>query len=232
MKVHVTAQGKNRSASVLAALFAASLLGVACNDVQQGPIDETSTGDVETLTREMDTQVAHATKASASQVRVDIISRTGALQFSVEINPGAPDEQVVAWSIPADVVVASAGGVTSGTLVLPLEQLPTLDDSVNIAILVQSRVIGSMNGQPYDNWGCDLPFTNVASCSLKGACCDTHDACYARNGCSSSSWWVPWPITSRACQACNAVVTACIASTIYYPGPSVCCSYGNCGQPR
>lgn len=79
-----------------------------------------------------------------------------------------------------------------------------------------------------DSWGCDLPFTHVSSCSSKGACCDVHDACYAKNGCTASSWYNP--SASSACKACNSAVVHCF--TFENPGPSVCCAQGNCGQPR
>jgi hypothetical protein len=32
-------------------------------------------------------------------------------------------------------------------------------------------------------------------------CCDMHDACYEKHGCSSSSWWQVW--SSWRCDACN-----------------------------
>lgn len=38
-------------------------------------------------------------------------------------------------------------------------------------------------------------------------CCDIHDACYAKYGCSSRSWWQVW--TSWRCTGCNAWVIDC-----------------------
>lgn len=38
-------------------------------------------------------------------------------------------------------------------------------------------------------------------------CCDVHDACYSKNGCSSKSWWQVW--TSWRCDYCNAWVVDC-----------------------
>lgn len=38
-------------------------------------------------------------------------------------------------------------------------------------------------------------------------CCDVHDACYAKNGCSSKSWWQVW--SSWRCTMCNAWVVDC-----------------------
>lgn len=40
-------------------------------------------------------------------------------------------------------------------------------------------------------------------------CCDMHDTCYAKNGCSSTSWWQFW--TSWTCDFCNAWVVSCFA---------------------
>jgi len=39
------------------------------------------------------------------------------------------------------------------------------------------------------------------------ACCDQHDRCYARSGCSSTSWWRIW--SGWTCDYCNMEVVAC-----------------------
>jgi hypothetical protein len=41
-------------------------------------------------------------------------------------------------------------------------------------------------------------------------CCDMHDQCYAKNGCSSSSWWQIW--SSWTCDICNGSVVYCFAA--------------------
>ena len=41
------------------------------------------------------------------------------------------------------------------------------------------------------------------------ACCDLHDYCYAKNGCSATTWWTVW--TSWRCDMCNLVVIDCFA---------------------
>jgi hypothetical protein len=41
-------------------------------------------------------------------------------------------------------------------------------------------------------------------------CCDVHDLCYEKNGCSSRSWWQFW--TSWTCDACNAWVVICFVT--------------------
>ena len=38
-------------------------------------------------------------------------------------------------------------------------------------------------------------------------CCDDHDACYAKSGCTQSSWWTWW--TSWVCTQCNLQVVFC-----------------------
>ncbi|MQA30193.1 MAG: hypothetical protein GEU82_10185 [Luteitalea sp.] len=51
-------------------------------------------------------------------------------------------------------------------------------------------------------------------------CCDSHDYCYEKRGCSSSSWWQWW--SSWRCDGCNIAAVACFASGLrgpYYPYP-------------
>lgn len=71
-------------------------------------------------------------------------------------------------------------------------------------------------GARADMPGCDLigggdSFTN------QGACCDTHDKCYADNGCDANSWSTD---EGAACSKCNADVAACFSNST--PGPSIC----------
>jgi len=40
-------------------------------------------------------------------------------------------------------------------------------------------------------------------------CCDDHDRCYSKDGCTAKSWWKFW--SSWSCDVCNAVVVACFA---------------------
>jgi len=40
-------------------------------------------------------------------------------------------------------------------------------------------------------------------------CCDDHDRCYAKNGCTASSWWQFWK--SWSCDFCNMAVVSCFA---------------------
>jgi len=73
-----------------------------------------------------------------------------------------------------------------------------------------------------DDRGCDAL---VNSCGNKGKCCDTHDACYKKHGCTATSWLYLW----GDCVRCNNAVMACIA--LKNPGKSSCCARGDCGQP-
>lgn len=47
--------------------------------------------------------------------------------------------------------------------------------------------------------------------SIFRACCDEHDRCYEKNGCSESSWF--WPFSgSWSCQRCNAQAVYCFCT--------------------
>jgi hypothetical protein len=46
--------------------------------------------------------------------------------------------------------------------------------------------------------------------SLLRECCDQHDSCYGRNGCSATSWWRVW--SSWTCDFCNMEVISCFMS--------------------
>jgi hypothetical protein len=49
--------------------------------------------------------------------------------------------------------------------------------------------------------------------SIFRPCCDTHDRCYQRIGCSSVSWfWAPIWGSTWSCNSCNASVTVCFAT--------------------
>ena len=53
--------------------------------------------------------------------------------------------------------------------------------------------------------GCDR-FHWLDGTILRG-CCDDHDRCYARAGCTERSWWQVW--SSWTCDMCNAAVVWC-----------------------
>lgn len=54
--------------------------------------------------------------------------------------------------------------------------------------------------------GCDPPFVWLNGTSYEG-CCNMHDLCYARFGCTSRTWWMVW--TSWTCDVCNLFVVDC-----------------------
>ena len=49
--------------------------------------------------------------------------------------------------------------------------------------------------------------------SIFRPCCDIHDRCYEKNGCTWKSWWEWW--SGWKCVGCNAGLTLCI--TTRYP---------------
>jgi hypothetical protein len=47
--------------------------------------------------------------------------------------------------------------------------------------------------------------------SIFRPCCDAHDRCYEKEGCSAGSWW--WPFSgSWSCEKCNAAVVYCFCT--------------------
>jgi hypothetical protein len=50
-------------------------------------------------------------------------------------------------------------------------------------------------------------------------CCDVHDFCYAKNGCTSTSWWEVW--SSWKCDRCNMEAVWCFAGGGTGHGPRV-----------
>lgn len=60
------------------------------------------------------------------------------------------------------------------------------------ATMVHKYASGSIQAEDFDqllrdNYGCDAI---VKSCGNKGSCCDVHDACYKRHGCTAASWFL------------------------------------------
>lgn len=68
-----------------------------------------------------------------------------------------------------------------------------------------------------DEPGCDglhwLDGTNLRFC------CDIHDLCYAKNGCSATTWWKVW--SSWSCDQCNMNVVWCFAGGGSGHGPMI-----------
>lgn len=188
-------------------------------------VSEEANNAVETLTMDVDNGIAHASKLSASLVHVDLYDLQGNLEFSVDIRLGGEGEETIKWTLfPAPGVEPISKSWKNAVV-----ELPDLETAIAGATYMQKNVTNAMaQGEAYDNYGCDLPYTWVTSCSSKGKCCDVHDACYAKYGCTASSWYGYGPVVCS--DVCNANVVYCIFNT--NPGPSSCCSAGNCGQPR
>lgn len=222
------------ASGVVALVVCGSTVAIGCAGAGDEAADEPLGQEApspETLTMDLDNVVARSTKVSPSLVRVDIYDRAGAPQFSVDYRLGSADEETVRWTLHAQPGVEQASSApVEGSLRPELAELPTLESAIKGALYIQSKVSSSLQGEEYDNYGCDLPswvwFGD--SCGSNGACCDVHDACYAQNGCTASSWY--WTLPGGACDRCNGAVVSCIAFS--NPGPSSCCAAGNCGQPR
>ena len=65
-----------------------------------------------------------------------------------------------------------------------------------------------------DNTGCDR--MHWLDGSIFRGCCDDHDRCYARAGCTERSWWQVW--SSWTCDMCNAEAVWCfyVAAELEY----------------
>jgi hypothetical protein len=173
---------------------------------------------------------ARAMRLEPDQTLVEIRRRDGSLVFDARYSPEPGQRTRVSYTLhPTD--HGEPSEPVSSELMLEPDQQPSIDQAVDGAVLIHSQLANAISGN-YDNWGCDLlpgRWNAIASCGLKGGCCDTHDACYKRHGCTASSWRrAPW----NTCQLrCNAPAVACFVSS-WHPGPSQCCFRRNCGRPR
>ncbi len=209
-------------------------VGCSVDSGAEAPVEPQLEEGTETMTAELDSGVAHAVRLDASRIRVDIYDPAGDPQFSADYRVAEGQKPTVAWTlIRAATPEGAAPEATAGSLELEVEQLPELEGAITGAAVIQAQVSKAISGAEYDNWGCDLLPGNynwVVSCGLKGACCDAHDACFARYGCTAASWTRPWSEPWQCSALCNATAVACF--TGLNPGPSQCCFRGNCGQPR
>jgi hypothetical protein len=223
--------------SAFATLAVCILLGVGsgCGSAESAePSGVQSTTDevTESLSTDIDQQTtARATRSRSGLIRVAIAGSDGKLQFVAEYRSVSANKYRVDYTLYP--VAASSGAEPrpeSSAIELQLQQIPALEDAVMGAVVIRSQFESAVLGN-YDSWGCDLlpaRYNWIASCGLKGRCCDIHDACYRQNGCTSGSWTsAPW---NRCQYRCNAPAVACFIGQ--NPGPSECCWRGNCGQPR
>lgn len=219
---------KTTLARIAALTALGALMSIGCtveptDDAMAAGADEASA--LETLTMDVENGVAHGVKVSSSLVRVDLYNLQGELQFSVDYRLGGEGDETIKWTAFG----AQGSEPASKSLTEPMSELPDLEKAIAGAAYMQTKVANAMaGGEEYDSYGCDIPTWAVNSCGSKGKCCDIHDACYAKNGCTASSWY--WTLPGGACDKCNGAVVSCITTS--NPGPSSCCAAGNCGQPR
>jgi hypothetical protein len=145
----------------------------------------------------------------------------------------------------------------------PSTALPTRAAFAQLAYYDYMATAGAYSGEnTFDNQGCDPPWagnwggpggTLPMTCTSAGGCCDSHDACYAANNCTASSWGfnaAGWLLGGYAgnqaaglfsnCARCNANVEGCMAGATVGSGPgqAACCntsdpsseSGNTCGQ--
>jgi len=225
----MTRRGTEIIRTLGAMLITLGAIAVGC---EKRPADRVNSGESrQTVTVTLDpNSVAQATQMDATQVRVDIRSQTGVLQLRADFQAIGPQRTLVTYtSFPT----GTDGDMSTQPLTASAQmdaELPTVDRAVVGAALIQAQVSRAIHHY-YDNWGCDLPsaIRGVTSCGPKGRCCDIHDACYKEHECGSGSWLRPW---TQCHLLCNVPAVACFSSSSFHPGPSECCSRGNCGEPR
>jgi len=207
-----------------------ALLVMSCSDQsEQAPTE----ADVESSALSVystsidENKEARALELDPTHTLVEIRTVQGDLLFDAHYQLEDDEHTRVSYTLYPTVDITET--VTS-EIVLDVAQPLSLEQTVDGTVMLYTQVENAVLGN-YDNWGCDLlpgQYNTIASCGSKGGCCDVHDACYRQYGCTASSW-TSWPWTT--CQVkCNAPVVACFAAS--HPGPSVCCSLGNCGNPR
>jgi hypothetical protein len=114
----------------------------------------------------------------------------------------------------------------------PSTTLPSKEEFAQLAYYDYIATAGAYSGEDtFDSQGCDG--VSFLSCSSAGGCCDTHDACYAANGCTASSWLlknamalVNPSLLMDPCAQCNSNALGCVAGSAVGngPGPASCCS--------
>lgn len=82
---------------------------------------------------------------------------------------------------------------------------------------VANFVSPAVHAAPKDDPGCDdLHWLDGSTFRF---CCDIHDLCYEKYGCTSSSWWKVW--TSWNCDKCNMNAVWCFAGGGTGHGPHI-----------
>jgi hypothetical protein len=225
----MTRRGTKYVRALAAILVTLGAITAGCETRPAGTANPGESRQTVTVTLD-ENSVARGTQMDATQVRVDIRSQTGALQLRADFQAVGPQRTLVTYtSFPT----GTDGDMSTQPLTASAQmdaELPTVDHAIVGAALIQAQVSRAIHHY-YDNWGCDLPsaIRGPTSCGLKGRCCDIHDACYREHECGSGSWLRPW---TRCHIRCNVPAVACFTSRTFNPGPSECCSRGNCGERR
>jgi hypothetical protein len=101
----------------------------------------------------------------------------------------------------------TAATTTAATCAATPTPTPTLLQRVANALSPALHAAPASPPPPRDDEGCDdLHWLDGTTFRF---CCDIHDLCYEKNGCSSSSWWEFW--SSWKCDRCNAEAVWCFA---------------------
>jgi hypothetical protein len=121
----------------------------------------------------------------------------------------------------------------------PSSTLPSKAEFAQLAYYDYIATAGAYSGEDtFDSQGCDG--AGFLTCTSAGGCCDTHDACYAANGCNASSWilknamaLVNPSLLMDPCAQCNANALGCVAGSAIGngPGPATCCSTPDPSSP-
>ncbi len=162
---------------------------------------------------------------SSGEVVVTRLTRDGQ---QVGVTNWFPRERIFTWNLPglskgtiSPATLAEQGGWTF-TPDLEWMNLQAIAFHHFKTLIDQQRFVADA-GRPWfrkaidaivpvlhaDEEGCDG--LHWLDGSIFRFCCDVHDACYAKNGCSSQSWWQFW--SSWRCTACNAWVVDCFQAS-------------------
>jgi hypothetical protein len=122
----------------------------------------------------------------------------------------------VRWYDASNTFTWSVPGVGSYTGTNARSQVPSLTGGNYASAFLYDRIQRALAKTVLDDPGCDgVPDYFEGICVEE--CCAVHDACYAQNNCSWTSW-LPFA-GSAACDQCNDDVFTCIAFC-FAPGGS------------
>jgi hypothetical protein len=233
----------------LGALFAAGLMAGCTSSMERSV--------TQSLTTVHGDYIIHCNKTKA-EILNQLLTQSGDLlmEMRTTLEPAAEGSTLLSsWSIHR------TDGISTDQVRAPAPELLGCENANELAYhiyLSQNQTKDQSGEVPLDNWGCDLRFaTDIASCSLKGGCCDDHDACFAQRGCTAASWAHTFacsaiavqageqadPVTGLVldlafycydgCDLCNITAGICFVGP-FLPGPSVCCNplCYICGIPR